>query len=270
LARKAEWRALGAVGGHSEQVNSSQPETDSFEDTSAFDPVLAEFIYRWFTPKGGRVFDPFAGEAIKGIVATKLGFEYVGLELREDQVEKNRKLAKEIGVSPTWIRGDSEKMNEYVSVADRFDLVFTSPPYYDTEIYSTDKQRDGSAFGTYEEFMVWYESIFRQAVDRLKPNRFLVIKVGEGTRNKQGFFNNLVGDTISCFLRLGLRYYNTAVLATSLGTAPQRVKNQFPNYRKLVGTHQNVLFFFKGDDPSVIPAELGLIDENEGTLKPGA
>lgn len=257
--RKKYWRKQGASGGHIGQLNNSQPEikAGAFEGNSAFDPVLAECVYKWFCPRRGRVLDPFAGESVKGIVAEKLGRSYVGIELKQEQVDENRVRAKKVGVAPTWIQGNSAELSVLVPAKQRFDLIFTSPPYYDLEIYSNHKN-DVSAFPSYEEFMEWYRNIFRQAVDRLEQNRFLVVKVGP-IRDEKGFLRNFVAENISCFLGMGLRFYNEAILATAFGSAPVRVGGQFPNYRKLVNTHQHLLCFFKGDDCRLIPEELGVV-----------
>lgn len=58
--------------------------------TSIFDPVLCEILYRWFSPPGGSVLDPFAGGSVRGVIAAKLGRRYVGVDLRAEQVEANR------------------------------------------------------------------------------------------------------------------------------------------------------------------------------------
>ncbi len=60
------------------------------EGTSIFDPVLCELAYSWFCPAGGRVLDPFSGGSVRGVVAAALGREYVGVDLRGEQVEANR------------------------------------------------------------------------------------------------------------------------------------------------------------------------------------
>ena len=64
--------------------------------TSIFDPVLCEIAYTWFAPKDGLVLDPFAGGSVRGIVASKLGRQYIGHELSGRQVEANRLQADEI------------------------------------------------------------------------------------------------------------------------------------------------------------------------------
>lgn len=73
---------------------------------SIFDPVLTELAYRWFSPPGGHVLDPFAGGSVRGIVASALGRPYTGVELRPEQVAANQAQADTIvprlgGPAPT-------------------------------------------------------------------------------------------------------------------------------------------------------------------------
>lgn len=66
------------------------------EGTSIFDPVLCELVYRWFSPPGARVLDPFAGGSVRGAVAAVLGRPYQGIDLSAEQVEANRGQWQEI------------------------------------------------------------------------------------------------------------------------------------------------------------------------------
>ena len=66
------------------------PDSELSSGTSIFDPVLCELSYRWFSPPGGRILDPFAGGSVRGIVAAALGRNYVGIDLRPEQIEANR------------------------------------------------------------------------------------------------------------------------------------------------------------------------------------
>lgn len=230
--------------------------------TSIFDPVLCELSYRWFAPAQGKILDPFAGGSVRGIVAEKLGYKYTGIELRAEQIAANEKQAKAIGVAPNWIEGDSSQIdtllpmpNEATEYEQLYDMIFACPPYYDLEQYS-ESAEDGSCKQSYAEFLIWYEEIFRKCVKRLKWNRFAVIVVGE-IRDEEGFYRNFVGDTISVLLRCGLRYYNEAILVTSVGSLPLRVNTQFGGYRKLGKTHQNVLCFYKGSNCDQIAEKFG-------------
>ena len=58
--------------------------------TSIFDPVLCEVVYRWFSPPGGTILDPFAGGSVRGIVAGITGLHYTGIDLSERQLAANR------------------------------------------------------------------------------------------------------------------------------------------------------------------------------------
>ena len=211
-------------------------------NTSVFDPVLCELAYRWFSPVGGLVLDPFAGGSVRGIVAAELGREYIGYELRNEQVEANRAQADEIcsNIVPTWVNGDSQK----ISLDIQADMVFSCPPYADLEVYSDDG-RDLSTM-SYEQFIEAYSTIIGKACCQLKSERFAVFVVGE-VRAKNGAYYNFIGDTVKAFLNAGMEYYNEMVLITAVSSLPIRVGRQFKAGRKIGKTHQNVLVFVKGD-----------------------
>lgn len=213
--------------------------------TSIFDPVLCELAYRWFSPPGGIVLDPFAGGSVRGIVAAKLGREYVGVDLRPEQVAANKAQADKIctdGIAPAWHVGDSTKVIPALKIA--ADFVFSCPPYGDLEVYS-DRPEDLSAMG-HAEFVAAYRGIIAAAVGKLKPDRFACFVVGD-FRDGKGFYRNFVSDTIMAFEDAGVRLYNEAILVTAAGSLPIRVGKQFSASRKLGKTHQNVLVFCKGD-----------------------
>lgn len=220
------------------------------EARSVFDPVLCELVYKWWCPAGGSVLDPFSGESVKGIMAALLGLDYYGCELREEQVQTNRAQAERMGLRATWVQGDSALLEERMAEWAPYDLVFTSPPYYDLEVYSS-ADKDGSALPTYEAFMEWYGGIFAQAVRMMRDNRFLVVKVGEVRNKATGEYRNFVGDNITLFRSLGLKYYNEAVLVTPAGSLPVRMSAQFDSSRKVGKCHQNVLVFWKGETKEV-------------------
>ncbi len=235
--------------------------------TSIFDPVLCELAYRWFCPPAGLVLDPFAGGSVRGIVAARLGREYIGIDLRPEQVEANEHQARELvpDAGPCWHVGDSRDVAKIVGEA-KADFVFTCPPYYDLEVYS-DEPGDLSRAGDYGEFLNAYRDIIQKSISTLKPDRFACVVVGD-IRDKKGFYRNFVSDTIAAFEDSGARLYNEAILVTSVGSLPMRVGRQFEASRKLGKTHQQVLVFCKGDPKkateAVGPVEFGeAMDESD-------
>ena len=234
--------------------NGERSSTDT-SGTSIFDPVLCELVYRWFCPEGGKVLDPFAGGSVRGIVAAVLGREYVGIDLRPEQVAANVEQADVIlqgaPISPRWIVGDSRRV---VSLAPgEYDLLFSCPPYADLERYSDDPA-DLSTLD-YPEFLEAYREIIAKSLSMLAPDRFAAFVVGD-VRDRKGFYRGFVCDTVRAFEDAGARLYNEAVLVTAVGSLPIRVGKQFGNYRKLGKTHQQLLVFFNGD-PATIPAIYG-------------
>lgn len=217
--------------------------------TSIFDPVLCELVYRWFCPQDGTILDPFAGGSVRGIVANYLGYYYTGIELRKEQVEANILQGQNLCPNnpPVWINGDSRNIN-ILTKNKQFDLVFSCPPYGDLEVYS-DLENDLSTL-PYKEFIQDYRVIIANCIQQLKDDRFACFVVGD-FRDKKGFYNNFVADTITAFHDGGMTLYNEGIFVTSVGSLPIRVTKQFQSGRKLGKTHQNVLVFYKGDPKNI-------------------
>lgn len=280
--RKRAWLALGIqseVGRgenllrFSDTINQPDPKKRKAKDekaaassgTSIFDPVLCELSYRWFSPPGGVILDPFAGGSVRGIVASELGRQYVGCDLRAEQVEANREQAAKIcgDPLPIWHIGDSRAIETHAEGTEA-DFVFSCPPYADLEVYSDDP-KDLSTLN-YPEFRKAYTDIIGAACAMLKPDRFAAFVIGE-VRDKKGNYYGFVPDTIRAFEEAGLRFYNEIILVTAAGSLPIRAGKQFATTRKVGKTHQNVLVFVKGDPKKATEAigecEFGEIGEAE-------
>ncbi len=182
--------------------------------TSIFDPVLCEIAYRWFCPQGGTVLDPFAGGSVRGIVASRLGRRYVGIELRPEQVEANRaQLAIAADPLPEWRVSDARDLAAIAADVSA-DLIFSCPPYWNLERYSDDP----ADLSTMDEsaFFEAQAAIIAAAVASLKEDRFAVWVVGD-VRDTQGFYVNLPGRTVEAFEAAGAHFYNEAILVTAVG-----------------------------------------------------
>jgi hypothetical protein len=265
-----DWRSNGGTvtdnlwhGGESESAQKVAAVTSA--GTSIFDPVLCELAYRWFCPQGGTILDPFSGGSVRGIVASKLGRQYVGVDLRPEQIEANRAQADRIcsDPMPVWAVGDSREIGRHAAGVEA-DFLFSCPPYADLEVYSDDPQ-DLSTLD-YPEFREAYFQIIDEACKLLKPDRFACFVIGE-VRGKDGNYYGFVPDTIEGFRRAGLGYYNEAILVTAAGSLPIRAGKQFEASRKVGKTHQNVLVFVKGNakraTEAIGPVEFGEMEPAE-------
>lgn len=223
--RKREWLDLGIkseVGREGNLTFAKSMNTASLGGTSIFDPVLCEIGYTWFTPhEGSKIIDPFAGGSVRGIVAERLGHEYTGIDLREEQIDANFDNAREIGIDldkVNWICDDSKNVDRYI--------------------------QDESA-----------DLIFKKFAKKLKNNRFAIVTISD-VRDKKGFYRDLTGVTKRAFESAGVMFYNDIVLINVLGSGAMRARKQMNSGRKVIRSHQSVLVFFKGD-PKTIKHEFG-------------
>lgn len=262
--RKDEWEVLikdSTVGRDTKRYNanptnifSSGHISSAPNSISSFDPYLCELMYRWFSRKGDKILDPFAGGNVRGVIASVLGRYYSGIDLSEKQVEANRNSYIELQDrytnilgSADWICEDSENIDTDFEV----DMVFTCPPYYNLEIYSKDP-RDLSRQPTYSDFLHKYANILVKASKCLKHNSFFVIVVSELRKDSHNIeesqYLGLVPDTIRILRdNCNLSYYNEMILMNSIGSLPIRAPRQFNRTRKIGRHHQNILVFYKGN-----------------------
>jgi DNA modification methylase len=228
---------------------------------AVFDPVLCELMYRWFAPPGGRVLDPFAGTAVAGLVAAKLGRRFTGIDLRGDQLRENAKAAARICTKrdprPVWMAGDAIDLRRMHP--EPIDFAFSSPPYGDLEIYSDDP-RDLSTL-SYDDFLKKYRAIIAELVALLRPDRFVSFVVAD-VRDRAGLYRRFVSATEEAFEAAGARLYNEAILLTMAGSLKIRAGHIFDRSRKLGRSHQNVLIFVKGD-PAKATAAIGPVQRGE-------
>ena len=220
--------------------------------TSIFDPVLCELAYKWFSREDDRIIDPFAGGSVRGIVASICKRYYTGIDLSERQIKHNkiqfdgiRKKYSDNLVPVNWINDDSAHYTKTHN-REKYNFLFTCPPYYDLEVYS-DSQEDISNCGTYEEFLEIYSDILSNCVRMLEDDSFAVIVVGNIRNKKDSGYYDFSGDTVRIMQNAGAIYYNELILVNVAGTLPVRAPIQFNASRKIGKQHQNVLVFYKGN-----------------------
>jgi DNA modification methylase len=255
--RKRQWKKLGIeshLGRDAECMPSqfgSVLDENGFDQygrkpmtgISVFDPALCELIYNWYCPTGGSILDPFAGGSVRGIVANYLGYNYTGIDIRQEQIDSNREQALKllpVNKQPQYYVGDSNEMIE--TLLPQYDLLFSCPPYADLEVYS-DNPKDLSVMN-YEEFINIYSQIIKKSVKKLKKNGYAVFVVGD-IRDKKGYYRDFISHTKKAFIEAGAGLYNEAILLQPLGTAMLRAGKIFEAGGKLTKVHENVLIFKK-------------------------
>lgn len=205
---------------------------------SVFNPQLAQMILAAYAPMNGKIYDPFGGGGTRGYIATKMGYNYTGVEIRKE--EYNRVLAqmKEWNLNFKFILADSVKYRPNES----FDFIYTCPPYYDLEVYS-DMEEDLSNAPSYMEYLNMLQKVLKNCYDVLKKDSFAVFVVGN-FRNKKGELEHLNGDLITKAKEVGFKLWDELIWMGASNVALTRC-GKFEKNRKSVRMHEYIIILKK-------------------------
>ena len=205
---------------------------------SVFNPQLAQMILAAYAPMNGKIYDPFGGGGTRGYIATKMGYDYTGVEIRKE--EYNRVLAqmKEWNLNFKFILADSIKYRPNES----FDFIYTCPPYYDLEVYS-DMEEDLSNAPSYMEYLNMLQKVLKNCYDVLKKDSFAVFVVGN-FRNKKGELEHLNGDLITKAKEVGFKLWDELIWMGASNVALTRC-GKFEKNRKSVRMHEYIIILKK-------------------------
>jgi len=130
-------------------------------------PHLAKMICDFYNPK--RVLDPCSGWGGRLLGTTSSGIEYVGFETNNETYKNLLSLVSFLGLENlvTLYNVGSETME----FNNEFDLVITSPPYFDLEIYSNSYSQSENMFSSYEDWLnKWLKLIIEKSLIALRNN----------------------------------------------------------------------------------------------------
>lgn len=207
--------------------------------TSIFNPHLAQMILSAYVPEKQDIYDGFAGGGTRGLVASAMGHNYTGVEIRQEEVDRLVERQKELGVEFIVHCADSQF---YDITPNDFDFSYTCPPYYDLEVYSP-LEGDMSNVQTYEEFLGMLKNSIEVTYKGLKPGSFFIMVVGN-FRDKKGDLRHFNGDTIRLGKEVGFVLHDELVFWGASDVAYQRL-GQFVANRRSVRVHEYIIIFKK-------------------------
>ncbi len=137
-------------------------------------------IYREHGVAGGVVVDPSCGFGgrLLGWFASRIGGKYIGIDPNSVTQKANRKMVEALNIgSVTLIESPFEDFN-HKKYKGKADLVFTSPPYFNKELYSED---DSQSYRRYPELDLWIsgflEPLMKKSYELLKNNRTCIVNI---------------------------------------------------------------------------------------------
>jgi DNA modification methylase len=213
------------------------------------DPVVCELVLRWFAQPGYKAFDPFSGDCSFGFVASALGMDFRGIELRQEQVDGNVLTLRSNGLEGEYICDDALNLEKHIEPLSQ-DFIFSCPPYADLEKYSDDP-RDLSNM-SHKDFRQLLGRSLQMLYSRLRDNRFAVIVISD-VRSEGGGYMRLPQFVAEEMCDSGFALWNEIILINAVSTLGLRASRQMQATRKVGRTHQLVLVFYKGDQAQIKP-----------------
>ncbi len=148
---------------------------------------LYRYIYKKYTKKGNKIFDPFVGLGTTMFVAEEMNRIPFGIEATEQKFEW---VAGQLENWTHMICDDTHNVSKYD--LPKMDLIITCPPFMEAHtkwnpICGGDPKHNG-----YDKYLKRLEAIFKKLSVILKKNGMLIIEVMN--INKDGKFTPLTHD----------------------------------------------------------------------------
>ena len=244
-----------------------------------FPPLTARWIYENYTnhiPKeetlniydpssgwGGRILgamsshrkihyigtDPNTDNFINELGITR--YEYVANFFNDECLESNSFWEEEKNTYHVFQEGSEHIGNhsDFQQYKGKLDLVFTSPPYFDREQYSSDETQ---SFKSYPEYDDWRDNFLKPTLENafhsLKDDRYLLWNIADIKIGKDKF-HPLEQDSIDILTNLGMEYQGKLkMLMTSMvGVDQSNVKNSVVIEKKAL-KYEPIFVFYKKEN----------------------
>lgn len=224
-----------------------------------FPSATAKYLYQKYTKHLTEqdrilIYDPSAGYGgrLLGAIAagTDRNIHYIGTDpnslLRRNDVWMHQEMAEFFNNNfPNTSRTTYELFplgsevihqdKEFKKYKGKFDLVFTSPPYFSAEIYSNDPTQSAVKFSEYDEWVDGFlKKTLKTAADWLKSGGYFIWNIAD-TGAKSGGLVPLENISVQILKSLGLIYEDKLkmVLARSPG-AGRTHRWRYPTFKNFV------------------------------------
>lgn len=238
-----DWKRMMNETGHTgSRTQAMRTDHDSVYTAtySVFPAPLVEWILLRYGPEpGGTILDAFMGGPPRPVVSAIMGYQYTGFEIRQEQIDENKALLGNLGLTATFTLSDGCYLE---GATGPYDMGFTCPPYHDLEKYSTNTD-DLSNQRSYWEFNAGMALCAEAYYRNLKPGAFMCIVVGPFRNKKTGELIDFPAHTVQNFREAGFYYHQQIVLSKNFGSAAKRAPMAWKGGRKLVPIHEFLLVF---------------------------
>lgn len=204
------WMELGKTPNHA-GMRRILKTRDGTRGVVNYKPTIAKFIYDKYVPENGKVLDPCSGYGgrLVGCIAANKNILYHGIDPSGRTAVGNTEIASffikqydAMGERVYKYRfkfdlGMAEEVMPEISYLEEYDLIFTSPPYFATEIYDNDNK--SQSCNKFEEYEKWKEEFLFKIVDESER---LLVKGGRLALNVKNLPKYKIADDLCEYCRV--------------------------------------------------------------------
>jgi len=215
-----------------------------------FKPVVAKFLYDLYCPNNGRILDPCAGYGgrLAGAISGNRNLFYHGIDPHGPTAVGNMQMAsffskyfdmfgREWKFDFRFDLGCAEDVMPMLQ--EKYDLICTSPPYYDTEKYSNEPTQSYLKFPIYEKWVEGFLKVIIVESKRiLNSGGHLVLNVKNYKKTP------IADDTLRIADEIGFKLDRTFHQRMA-NNEYQRVNKDDPNFKGSINWHTEPIFVFQ-------------------------
>ena len=202
-----------------------------------FRPTASKAMIERFTSDHDRILDFCAGFGGRMLGSSCLKRHYVGIDASTEQVnglQNLNKAIKKYSLGSAEIQHGSAEEILPTMASSSFDLIFTSPPYFNLEKYSYNEKQ---SYIRYPSYALWKERFLKTIIEEssrlLKRGGYLVINIADTRRQALAADFEKIA---SAFLHLNTKYL------LNLSSRPLHRKNGFAYKAEPVYVFQKVKY----------------------------
>lgn len=147
-----------------------------------FKPALARFYYRRYSKPGDLIFDPSIGWGSRMLGYLSLGRseQFMGTDPSPEAIRDNKKILSFLKINNQAAKLICEPFEDFEigALRGKIGFIITSPPYFDTEEYTGEKQ----SWRRYPDLEQWKERFLKVYIGRcgllLRPGGYFVLNIG--------------------------------------------------------------------------------------------
>ncbi len=210
---------------------------------ASFHPEVPRRLIKYFTFRGDVILDPFMGGGTTLAVARELSRNSFGVECSQRAInfaERRLKTRQLSNVTTKIVKGDSRKLpfeDEF------FDLIVTSPPYFDIVHYSDGMEQIGN-FHSYTEFLNETMKVFKECHRVLKPGKYLCVVTSDVRKAKTYFPIHI--DYVNKLTEIGFRLHQILInVFRTSGASKREACMGYPSNFHPWMIHEYILIFKK-------------------------